>query len=341
MTSAAPQDLSRSEQVHPLGPSAVALCLLTAALWGGTPVAISYSVDQLPPVAVAGVRFAMAAAFMLVWCRWEGSRLAVPAGRRWLVLTGGGMLFFQIWFFNLGVAWSSSSHGSVLINTFVLWVVLIEHFVTAESRLTLPKAGGLASAAMGGLILIFLAQRPDGTAAARDEPTLAGDLVLLGSAAILGVKIVFTRHAVRRIGASAFIFWHDVIGVALFAAWSLAFEDADFTGLRGPTILGLVYQGVVVAGFCFAVQATLLRRHSASQISIFSTATPLFGIAFAAAFRGDRLSPWLFASGACVAAGILLVNVSRDTVPVGDEPVSPHAPPPHARDPRPPSESEA
>ncbi|HUG93434.1 MAG TPA: DMT family transporter [Planctomycetaceae bacterium] len=309
-------DIPLTDRNPPLGPTAIALCLLTAALWGGTPVAISFSVDELPPVAVAAIRFAMAAGFMLVWCRWEGSRLALPAGQRWLAFAGGGLLFFQIWFFNLGVAWSNSSHGSVLINTFVLWVVAIEHFITAESRLTATKAGGLAAAAAGGLILILLAERPAGGTSALDEPTLAGDLVLLASAAILGVKIVFTRHAVRKIPPSAFIFWHDVVGVALFAAWSLAFEDVTLRTLEPSTVLGLLYQGLVVAGFCFAVQAMLLRRHSASQISIFSTATPLFGIVLAALFRGDRLSPWLLASGVCVAGGILLVNVSRE----GDQP---------------------
>ena len=308
----APADPPSSDGIQPLGPAAIALCLLTAALWGGTPVAISFSVDQLPPVAVAGIRFAMAAAFMLAWCRWEGSRMAIPAGQRWLAAAGGGLLFFQIWFFNLGIAWSNSSHGSVLINTFVLWVVAIEHFVTSESRLTATKATGLLSAAAGGLILIVAADRSVASAgSAVDEPTLAGDLVLVGSAAILGVKIIFTRYAVRRIPPGAFILWHDVVGVVLFAAWSLSFEEVTVASLTWPTILGLLYQGLVVAGFCFAVQARLLRRHSASQISIFSTATPLFGIVFAALFRGDALTPWLFASGACVAAGILLVNLTR------------------------------
>ena len=56
-----------------MGAGASLAVLLTAALWGGTPVAVSFSQDELPPVFVAGVRFAQAAAFMLLWCRWEGS----------------------------------------------------------------------------------------------------------------------------------------------------------------------------------------------------------------------------------------------------------------------------
>ncbi|MBW3538838.1 MAG: DMT family transporter [Planctomycetes bacterium] len=306
---------------EPMGVDAALWTLLTAALWGGTPVAISYSVDQLPPVAVAGLRFAMASAFMLVWCRAEGSRLALRPGEMRWVLGGAALLFVQISLFNLGVAKSNSSHGSVLVNTFVLWVVVIEHFLAATpaERLTARKVGGLAFAAAGGLILMLAARGETALPDTRDQATLAGDLILLLCAFILGIKIVYTKAAVKRLDPGRFILWHDVLGVVLFAAWSFAFEDVSFARLQWPTIWGLVYQGVVVAGFCFAVQALLLRKHPASQIAIYSTATPLFGIAFAALFRGDRLSPWLILAGVCVAAGILLVNLAgrRGQTPLG------------------------
>ena len=42
---------------------AVLASVLTSALWGGTPVSVSFSQDELPPVFTAGVRFAQAAAF--------------------------------------------------------------------------------------------------------------------------------------------------------------------------------------------------------------------------------------------------------------------------------------
>ncbi len=65
----------------------------------------------------------------------------------------------------------------------------------------------------------------------------------------------------------------------------------------------------LMAGVCFALQAVLLRKYSASQISVFSFATPLVGVAMSVLLRGDQLSPWLLASGMVVACGILLVNL--------------------------------
>lgn len=293
---------------QPMGPLAVALNVLLAALWGGTPVAVSYSVDELPPIAVSGIRFALAAIFMLFWCRFEGCDLRLKKKQVLPTAIMGLLLFVQIATFTKAIAESNSSHSTVLINMYVLWVAGIEHFVTRTMRLTPVKIAGLGFAAAGGLI-IFAATENASMSTVRDAATRYGDLTMLGSAFILGIKIVYTKVASRVVAPGTLIFWHDVIGVVLFAAWSACFETVTLSGIHLPTVLGLLYQGVVVAGFCFAVQALLLRRHSASQISIYSFASPLFGIVAAWALRGDNLSPWLFASAACVGIGIFMVNV--------------------------------
>jgi len=300
--------ISPSDGQEPMGPVAVSLTLLTTALWGGTTVAVSYSVDELPPVAVSGIRFALAAVFMLWWCRLHRSPLRLMREQWRPTIIMGVLLFVQITLFTVAIAWSSSSHSTILINTFVFWVAGIEHFVTRTLRLDAMKILGLLLAAAGGLTVLGIV---DATPSPheRDPATLAGDLIMLASAFVLGIKMVYTKVAARVVPPASLIFWHDVIGVVLFACWSLAFEEIPTSRVHAPTVLALLYQGVVVAGFCFALQAHLLARHSASKISIYSVASPLFGVLAAWALRGDPLSPWLIVSTVCVAAGILIVNL--------------------------------
>jgi drug/metabolite transporter (DMT)-like permease len=119
--------------------------MLIAALWGGTAVAISFSRVSLPPVAVAAIRFAMASVFMLFWCRFQQTSIRLRRGQLKPALVAGILLFLQIASFNIGVGRSNSSHGSMRINTFVFWVVAIEHVVTKTDRLTLRKLAGSAS----------------------------------------------------------------------------------------------------------------------------------------------------------------------------------------------------
>ena len=140
-----------------------------------------------------------------------------------------------------------------------------------------------------------------------DQPTLIGDIALVASAMMLAVKVVFIKHSLKTMEPGKIILWHNALAVPLFAAYSLMWE-APPRSLTTAATLGIFYQGVMVAGFCFALHARLLRKHSASQLAVFSFATPLFGIALASVSRDDPLSPWLLVSAAGVAAGIFLVN---------------------------------
>ena len=309
---------------EPLTVMAVGLVMLTVVLWAGTPVAIRFSTDLLPPFSVSGIRFALAAVFMLGWTFAHGT--SVKLQREHLVppMIAGFLMFLQIGTFTLGVHMSNASHGSIFINTFIFWVVGIEHFVTKEKRLSVRKSAGLILAAAGVLLILKSAEKLPGELMAQKPPgeiievaaSFEGDLLLLLSALLLGIKISWTKHSLKTIHPDCFIFWHHVFGVILFAIYGAFIERFD------PRILtefsrddvraawwGLLYQGLAVAGLCFAIQARLLKKHSASRISVFSFATPLFGILFAVLLRGDPLSPWLFLAGVAVAAGILLVNL--------------------------------
>jgi drug/metabolite transporter (DMT)-like permease len=296
-------------QQRPIGLRAVMLVLFITVLWAGNPVAVRYSVDTLPPVFVAALRFSLATVLMFFWCRAEGSRLRLTSGQ-WLpcLLAGFGM-FLQIATFNVGVTMSNSSHATMLINTYVFWVLILEQVLLRSARWPLRKFVGVTLAAVGVILVVTRSGGPTLDAATNDFPTLRGDLILLGSAMILSDKTLFIKSTLRTIEPGKLVFWQNLASVAMFFAWSALTETVDVSRVTTPTVVAIIYQGIFVGGLCFAIQAVLLRRHAASQIAVFSFATPLFGILFAVVFRGDPLTPWLFVAVACVALGILLVNL--------------------------------
>ena len=288
--------------------TAILLASMTAILWGANAVAVRFSVDALPPVCVAGLRFAIGAIFMIGWCRWEGSPLRMRKVDLIPCVVTGVLLFVQIGLFNVGVEKSNSSHGALFINTFVFWVIAIEHFFTRADRLTMRKTTGLCLAAFSVLLLVVGVDRSTATHAGGDMPTLEGDFILCLSAMFLGVKIIWTKHAIKVVRPGTLIFWQSVLGTVLFALWSAAFEEVRWEQTTWPAFWGVVYQGVFVAGICFVVQARLMLIYSASQISVFAFITPLAGVAFGVLMRGDILSPWLFVAALGIAAGIYSVN---------------------------------
>ena len=81
-----------------------------------------------------------------------------------------------------------------------------------------------------------------------------------------------------------------------------------------PTLsaaLALLYQGGVIAGFCFLAWTAILERYSASKLVVLFFATPLSGVLFSHLILGDELTISLLGGAALVAGGIYLVNMQR------------------------------
>jgi drug/metabolite transporter (DMT)-like permease len=295
---------------RPLTPAATALALTTAFLWGGTAVSNQFAVDQLPPLLVGGLRFFMAGLFMLPWCLIEGAPVRITREQWRPVIIMSILLFLQIGSFNIGCKWSTSSHASLFVNTYIFWVAGIEHFVMRTIRLRAKAIVGLAIAGAGVAALLMSTAAP-AAASARglDQPTVIGDVILLVSGFILAAKVLYTKEAVRTIAPATVIMWHDFLGAGLFFAASALTEPLPTVLPTLPAIWALLYGGFIVSGFCFGAHAWQLRTYGASQISVFSFTTPVFGVGLGVLLRGDALSPWLLVGGVAVAVGITLVNL--------------------------------
>ncbi|MEZ6065931.1 MAG: DMT family transporter [Planctomycetaceae bacterium] len=309
---------------QPLSLSAGLFTLLLALLWAGTSVTAREAVDRVPPLAVGGIRFGLATIFMLGWCQWEKVPLRLHRGQWLPAVVMAVLLFLQIATFNLGVAWSTASHSTLLVNTYIFWVAIADHFFTRALRLNGRQWTGLLIAALGAALLFIDtpspgpapvsaaslpsdARMPAGIPA-RDAPSLPGDATLALSAFLLAIKVLYTKAAVRHVPPGTLIFWHDLLGTLLFLGFSGLFETWHPDPWTPAIVDSLLYAGLIVSGFCFAAHAWLLKRHGASQISVFSFATPVFGVFLAVLFRGDQLSAWLLLSGLLVAVGIVFVN---------------------------------
>jgi len=82
-------------------------------------------------------------------------------------------------------------------------------------------------------------------------------------------------------------------------------------GVMQPSVIALgalAFQIVIVAFASYLAWFWLLARYPASELSVFSFLTPLFGLAASALVLGERVGPALALAMALVAAGIYLVN---------------------------------
>lgn len=305
------------QELKPITLPAACLATLCAAFWGGLAVAIRYTQDDLPPMATAGLRFAIASLFMAAWARLGGASLALRPGDFRVVAIAGVILFVQIGTFHWGLTRTNSAHASVLIGSHPVIVALLAHFLLVGDRLTWIKLSGLTLATVGLVLVVLGDQLPglgtlhDTGAGGGDPANLTGDAIILFSSFVLGASTVFNKHVLVRIGASKLLFWSYLLATSGFLAWSAATEPLASIRFHAASFWGLMYQSVIVAGFCFAAWTMLLRRHKASQLAVFGFGQPLFGMVFGRLFRDDPMTSSLVAGGAAIAMGILLVTRER------------------------------
>jgi drug/metabolite transporter (DMT)-like permease len=286
-----------------LGLGAVLLAGIISALWGTNPTAVKIALRGFPPIGSAGLRFAIAAFGVWIWCRATGVRLRPRSGEGvWLALAGAFFLA-QIGSFTLGVHWGTASHSIVLLHTYPFFVVLLAHFLIPEERASAGRVIGVI-AAFSGIVILFLGEwgKWEGT-------QLLGDSVQVGSAFILGAEVVFLKYAVARIDPSRVVLWQMVIGATGFLAYSVGFEGLAGARPGMDSVAAVAYQGMVIGAFCFSVWMWLLRRHAASRVAIFGFVGPLVGVTLSALALGEPFTPALALSAACVAAGIVLANL--------------------------------
>ena len=291
----------------PITLAAALLATLCAVLWGGLAVSVRYTQESLPPLATAGFRFGIATLLLAVTAPWQRRSLAVSPRQLAAIVPVGLLLFVQIGTFHFGLAHTNSSHGSVLIGSYPVFVALAAHFALVGDRVSAGKLAGLLTAFVG-LMSIVAGAAPAQGASAADPATLRGDAVILFSSMLIGVNTVLSKRVLQSVGVSQLLFWSNVLATALFFAASLVWEADARWNFTPRALWGLFYQGVVVAWLCFLIWTALLGRHRASQVSVFGFAHPLCGIVFGVWLRGDPLTVELALGGVLVAAGIALVT---------------------------------
>jgi len=288
---------------EPIGLRSALLALLVSLFWAGNVAALKLGLVVFPPFWNAFWRMLFGIAALLAWAWWRGIPLyPAPVERRRLAQLG--LLFaVQISLLNGGADLTSPAYTVVLINAHPIFANLFGHFAAHEQRLGGLRLAGLALAFAGMCVLVL--GKP---AAALAPNPLLGNAMLAGSAALLGLRSVYTRQLVQGIDPVRAIAWQSIISTALFLFVAALFEPMRLGPATVVSVSALAYQGIIVAGFCFVVWTELLRRHSAGTLSMFAFTIPFFGVLVSAAIFGETVTPRIIVSGLMVTAGIGIVT---------------------------------
>lgn len=282
---------------------AVALIALgISVFWGANIVALKVGLQGFAPFWGAFWRMGIGAVIIGLWARGRGTRLTPDAGEWGPLVVLAVLCFVQISLLNHSVNLTSAAYAVVLINAHPIFTNLLAHYFVPGDRVSGIRLVGLLLA-FAGISFIFLG-KPDARLAM--FPYWGNALAVI-SAFFVSVRSVTTKRVVQRVDATRAIFWTLVLSEPPFLAMAYFFEPTTVAPLTWMPVAAIIYQGVIVAGFCFILWTRLLRDYPPGIISVFSFPTPLFGVLFSALVFAEHLPKSFIVGAAAVIVGIIIV----------------------------------
>ena len=191
--------------------------------WGSTYVAIRFGVEVLPPFVVGGVRFLLAGALMLLYCRVRGISLRLTWREAWvqvaigvLMLTGG----------NVGLMYAEqtldSGLSSLIIAVIPLYVALFEAVVPRGEGLRTKGWVGIGIGFAGLLVLLWPGMRES---LQGEQGQMKGSLLALGCALSWTAGTILARRFKMPVSPFAAAGWQMLAAGGVNGAMMLALGD--------------------------------------------------------------------------------------------------------------------
>lgn len=284
----------------------ILLAVMAAFIWGATYPFSAIALQDTPPIFFTAMRFACAACFVVVV-----PRPRIPAGKLILLGLFLGAVLFALTFVAMTQGLSASL-ASVLVHTQAFFTILISMAAFGE-RMSRRQLLALLIAAAGIAIL----------AVDRGRAGSAMALLLILLAALSGG---IGNNIMKSLGQTDMLrvsVWMSLVPPLPLLALSLGLESdgsvADLAAtVTWPTVVALIWSGVLATVLVFAIWGRLLATYSSATVAPFFLLVPVFGIALSALTLGETMSTLQIAGAALVFAGLALAlwPSRRTAVPV-------------------------
>jgi O-acetylserine/cysteine efflux transporter len=268
--------------------AALLQALLIAAIWGFNFVVIKIGVAGVPPLLLASLRFFFCVVPAIFWVRKPAaSWKSLAAYGLFLGVVEFGFLFTAL---KLGAPVGLSS---LILQAQAFFTALIAGLVLKE-KIRLQSIVGMVISA-SGLALIAVSQARI-SAAGQAIPSLSFPLFLMILAAAFGwaAANVIARTMPDSSGLAIMV-WSSLFSPVPLVLLSLMVEGPEsmasaLGNLSWISVGALAYLVILSTLIGYGLWNKLIMRYGAGRIAPFSLLVPIFSLALAAVFLGERFS---------------------------------------------------
>lgn len=272
------------------------IAVLVAFLWGAQVTAVKIGGQELPPILMVAMRFALMAAVLVPFC-------GIPKRSEllqvfWIASLVGALHFGLLY---CGISRVDASTSAVAYQLATPFTLLLAFAVLGE-RIALPVVGGIIIALLG--VLTVLGGVGKGGA-------LSGILLVIAAAFVFAVGTLLTKRwgPFNPVAISA---WTALIAAPELLIVSAAVEGQAWGSVltASPTAWAAVLYTAVSGGLIgFGLWYWLLGRHPVQRLTPFLLLVPVFAVAVSQLLLKEGLSLSLVVGGVAVLVGVGLCQV--------------------------------
>ena len=274
------------------------LGLAVVAVWGTNFVVIKYALAHLPPLALAALRFALAAFPALLF-------IGRPAAS-WRNVAAYGLLIGVAQFGLMFIAMTrfvSPGLASLVVQVQVFFTIGLAMLLAGE-RVRVFQVLAMALS-VAGMVLIGWHAVTEGASV-----TPLG-LVLMLLAALAWACGNIVSRAAGRVDALGYMVWSSLFAVPPLVALSLLLEGwpairAGLLSATWGTWVAVLWQSVGNTLFGYGAWAWLLARYPAASVTPLALLVPVFGMGASALWLREPMPGWKIGAALLVLGGLAL-----------------------------------
>ena len=282
-------------------------------LWGSTYLAIKYAIETLPPFLMAGTRFTVAGAILMIWARFAKDyerpkrahwKTSFIVGSLLLLVGNGGVVFAEHYI--------SSSLAALLVATEPFWIVLLSWLWLKGTRPNLKTISGIAAGFFGVWLLINGQPAADASTAGSMQFFSAIAIMLAALAwatgSIYGLRAPVPKSSILTAGMQMFSGGLVLLLVSLITGEMFKFNVAQ---VSANSFFGLVY--LIIAGSLigFTAYSWLLKNAQPAMVSTYAYVNPIVAVFLGWLIAGESFTGQMLI-GATVIVGSVVLITSHD-----------------------------
>ena len=285
---------------------AISLLLALCTVWALQQVLVKAVAADMAPVLQLSIRSGISMAVIAVILVYQGKCLFTA--HTWKPGLLAGLLFaLEFLFIAEGLRFTTASHMVVFLYITPIFTALFLSWALPSERLSMLQWLGVVLAFVG-LVVAFMY----GDETADNAPDMLwGDfLAILAALSWALTTVVIRMSRLSEAPSQQILFYQVLVGFALLTGVTFVSGQTQIHWTT-PLLLNLVFQTIVVGLISFTTWLWMLRRYVASELSVFTFLTPVFGVLLGAVLLNEPLENSFLVGAVMVVSGMLLVHGHR------------------------------